>query len=996
MTAAEIIKAALTKEFKLAVKNGCDEADLNGSISDDLTQTICNIVEAIFIHGLKDPFFVRGSRYAKYPEPNFWPLLHKYTHVSIMNQISAAKHIKSDIGKARAWIRIVLNEDALEHYLNLFWHDPISMCKYYDKSAYLRDLEHFNLMIGCVKAIAELGLCIPINNPLLNTWTPTPLILSGLVAGKPARLEQLRSRRHEPPTNEQSDTEVAESALDLIESPSINDEPGPSTSRPLSRGLNSGDDDDLSSVYSHPSMLDGGLLGGRRRISRDLYPSVSTPNGSYVSKLVQSESHLSDDSYEVRVLRRRHRARRASKSSSDDGSRSRSNSSTNRRSLPLQSPSVPQVSPLYSPGEQCTNADRVCWLNSRNEQNETIEQDVAAPPSVPEPIEEEGDVPKKATARDEMVGSAPVKILNPRDESVSQEPEIKHSQNGLSVVDHEEDGRKRAEPIDILKAQVAWDLMSADPSCNDQVRSSVFVSEVHHGEEGQKSSVNTVGRDETADRIIDPSSGASSKEAVECTEGRFGVAVTLREDLDSSSCFSTGHHPGASESEREEGINHRGAIVIPKSPEICDVMSPTECTVFTKIVVSPSSERSAVSLQDEILFAESGSAGNSLLGKGWTNHPPLNVQEYEPTSGQSSSTGTDSSHNFDAMIRNTLAACDYEEMETKVRSRLDSEMFADTLNEGMVSGIEIGRASISEKADEGSLIATSTVIPADRLEKRNSIDRRAVIVNEADMNGEDEYGIARAMIPLLTTIPREKGLDQQNFRCASCNRSIGPTFASYMVCALDAKYYCEGCSRKGETSVIPSRLIHNWDFQARPVCRANMSFINAIADRPIIRIDKINPHLYEHCETMKNIKFLREKMGLAVMYLLTCRESVAEDLRMRLWPKEYLFNDIHLYSFTDLLSVLSGQLERHLQSIIVYTVEHIRRCVLCAQKGFVCEICACPRVIYPFQVETTFRCSKCYSVYHKECIGEKRCPKCLRREQYAKRPDISPDHLPLD
>lgn len=65
-------------------------------------------------------------------------------------------------------------------------------------------------------------------------------------------------------------------------------------------------------------------------------------------------------------------------------------------------------------------------------------------------------------------------------------------------------------------------------------------------------------------------------------------------------------------------------------------------------------------------------------------------------------------------------------METKVRSRLDSEMFADTLNEGMVSGIEIGRASISEKADEGSLIATSTVIPADRLEKRNSIDRVSV------------------------------------------------------------------------------------------------------------------------------------------------------------------------------------------------------------------------------------------------------------------------------
>uniref|UniRef100_A0A914RUZ6 Uncharacterized protein n=1 Tax=Parascaris equorum TaxID=6256 RepID=A0A914RUZ6_PAREQ len=65
-------------------------------------------------------------------------------------------------------------------------------------------------------------------------------------------------------------------------------------------------------------------------------------------------------------------------------------------------------------------------------------------------------------------------------------------------------------------------------------------------------------------------------------------------------------------------------------------------------------------------------------------------------------------------------------METKVRSRLDSEMFTDTLNEGMVSGIEIGRASISEKADEGSLIATSTVIPTDLFEKRNSVDRVSV------------------------------------------------------------------------------------------------------------------------------------------------------------------------------------------------------------------------------------------------------------------------------
>lgn len=35
----------------------------------DTNQAICNVIEAVFIHGLKDAFFLKGSRYSKYPEP---------------------------------------------------------------------------------------------------------------------------------------------------------------------------------------------------------------------------------------------------------------------------------------------------------------------------------------------------------------------------------------------------------------------------------------------------------------------------------------------------------------------------------------------------------------------------------------------------------------------------------------------------------------------------------------------------------------------------------------------------------------------------------------------------------------------------------------------------------------------------------------------------------------------------------------------------------------
>uniref|UniRef100_A0A915CST0 Secreted protein n=1 Tax=Ditylenchus dipsaci TaxID=166011 RepID=A0A915CST0_9BILA len=52
---------------------------------------------------------------------------------------------------------------------------------------------------------------------------------------------------------------------------------------------------------------------------------------------------------------------------------------------------------------------------------------------------------------------------------------------------------------------------------------------------------------------------------------------------------------------------------------------------------------------------------------------------------------------------------------------------------------------------------------------------------------------------------------------------------------------------------------------------------------------------------------MRTKLSLAVMYLLSCKQSIAEDIKRRaascsrgLWPSDYLYTDIHLYSITGL------------------------------------------------------------------------------------------------
>ena len=89
----------------------------------DVEQLICNVIEAIFIHGLLDAFFLKGSRFTKYPEPNIWPLISKFIHVSNKKQIAAMKQIKTEIGKSRAWIRLVLNEGSLENYVQMISKD---------------------------------------------------------------------------------------------------------------------------------------------------------------------------------------------------------------------------------------------------------------------------------------------------------------------------------------------------------------------------------------------------------------------------------------------------------------------------------------------------------------------------------------------------------------------------------------------------------------------------------------------------------------------------------------------------------------------------------------------------------------------------------------------------------------------------------------------------------------------------------------------------------
>ncbi|ELT95863.1 hypothetical protein CAPTEDRAFT_223563 [Capitella teleta] len=153
------IKLNLTTVLKSAVQDlqkvfiGCDTP----IPSTDSANAVCNILEAVFLHGLKS-----------------WPSS-KLKHLS---QISA------EVGLCRAWIRLALNEGLMESYLEALSADRKTLNRYYQAFAYLRDDEQCDIFKSYIQSLSYFAFELSYNSSVLNLWTTTPLILAGYVKGQ--------------------------------------------------------------------------------------------------------------------------------------------------------------------------------------------------------------------------------------------------------------------------------------------------------------------------------------------------------------------------------------------------------------------------------------------------------------------------------------------------------------------------------------------------------------------------------------------------------------------------------------------------------------------------------------------------------------------------------------------------------------------------------------------------------------------------------------------
>ena len=232
-------------------------------------------------------------------------------------------------------------------------------------------------------------------------------------------------------------------------------------------------------------------------------------------------------------------------------------------------------------------------------------------------------------------------------------------------------------------------------------------------------------------------------------------------------------------------------------------------------------------------------------------------------------------------------------------------------------------------------------------------------------------------ILFIMKICPEIGLHAQSFACIDCDKEID--LDSSRLCNYDGRYYCFQCHSGSDYVPIPARVLRNWDFTPRSVSKSSLQKICFIRTKPILfNLSQINPMLYGFIDRLVEIKHIRERLQSMLKYLDVCGQPERPNLSSV--PRHFLESDLlNFYTLNDLIDLNQVyDLLNQLQKTLEYHI--IRQCESCRGKGYYCELCKdSSDVLYPFS-KNGATCSKCQTVYHKNCFHRKKrnCPRCVR------------------
>uniref|UniRef100_A0A7N0T5S7 PX domain-containing protein n=1 Tax=Kalanchoe fedtschenkoi TaxID=63787 RepID=A0A7N0T5S7_KALFE len=258
-----------------------------------------------------------------------------------------------------------------------------------------------------------------------------------------------------------------------------------------------------------------------------------------------------------------------------------------------------------------------------------------------------------------------------------------------------------------------------------------------------------------------------------------------------------------------------------------------------------------------------------------------------------------------------------------------------------------------------------------------------------DNDGNTEItGSLGKTISLIVEVKRVKSLKQQleaqHGRCAGCHQYFdeGKTMMLEIIhtlgwgkprlCEYTGQLFCHSC-HTNETSVLPARVLHQWDFTPYPVSQMAKSYLESIHDKPMLCVSAVNPLLLSKVPALLQVMNIRKKIGAMLPYL---RCPFRRTINKGLGSRRYLLESNDFFSLRDLIDLSRGPfsaLPVMVETVSRKILEHItEQCLFCCDAGVVCgakQACRDPTaLIFPFQESEVKKCRSCGLVFHEPCF----------------------------
>ncbi|XP_072603055.1 pleckstrin homology domain-containing family M member 1 isoform X1 [Vulpes vulpes] len=1044
--AIPVIKKKLVGSVK-ALQKQYVSSDTVVTSEDGDANTMCSALEAVFIHGLHAKHIraetggkrKKSAHQKPLPQPVFWPLLKAVTHKHIISELEHLIFVSTDVGRCRAWLRLALNDGLMECYLKLLLQEPARLCEYYQPTALLRDAEEGEFLLSFLQGLTSLSFELSYKSAILNEWTLTPLALSGLCplseldplttsGTELQRKESLDSISH---SSGSEDIEVQHSGHKIRRNRKL-------TASSLSLDTAS------SSQLSCSLNSDSCLLQENSSKSPD--PDRSEEPMSYDSDLGTTNADDSDPSLQE-VLSEFTKARVNSVPTNGligeveipTGQASLSLPSL-ETSIPFDVPAEPllaQASPEIQDGyhkqeppvqapdtlglQQLGPAQAVPSGSASDQQSSRSVREgaraVRQGNGQQEPLEDDGSMwslgVSSPTSPKNKSWISEDDFYRPPQEPPTESPSERSvapfggsPESRPSLLRRCSQGPRKSFSTDSLdKACVPSPGSRRSKAAAAQEHKNFRV--VHRRQMGLSNPFRGLMKLGTVERR--GAMGIWKELFCELSPLEFRLYLnteerTCVENCSLLRCESVG--PAHSDGRFELVFSGRKLALRASSQDEAEDWLDRVRDALQKC--RPQQEDEWVNIQ----YPEQPEDPPDTPQGGLPSHPDL-LTEPETLQGTQFCWSSAQVPEPDAIKESLLYLYTDRTWVPYIFSlSLESlKCFRVRNNEKMLSdshGIETIRDILPDTSLGGpSCFKILTAKAVLKLQAGNAeeaalwrelvrkvlasyletAEEAVTLGGSLDENCQEVLQFATRengfLLQYLVAIPTEKGLDSQGCFCAGCSRQIGFSFVRPKLCAFSGLYYCDIC-HQDDASVIPARIIHNWDLTKRPICRQALKFLMQIRTQPLINLQLVNASLYEHVEQMRLIGRCREQLKLLGDYLSLCRSGALKELSKRLNHRNYLLESPHKYSVADLQQIADGVYEGFLNTLIGLASQHVYHCDLCTQRGFICQICHHHDIIFPFEFDTTVRCGECKTVFHQSCqaVVKKGCPRCARRRKY--------------